>query len=87
MDGGGNSATVRANVHHGAVAEMAGRGGAVLVTGSLQTAARFLGALREGRYRVGSAQVKSSTQDHRKHIFKTCIRYRSRERESRPSAC
>jgi hypothetical protein len=67
MDGGGNRATVRADVHDDAVAEMAGRGAAVLVTGSLQTAAGVLGALREGRYRVGSAQVVD--KGRRKHIL------------------
>ena len=47
VDGGGRRARVRADVHEAvedAVAEMAGRGGAVLVTGSLQTAAGYLGA-------------------------------------------
>ena len=39
-----------------AVAEMAGRGGVVLVTGSLQTAAGYLAPLHENRYRGGSAQ-------------------------------
>ena len=44
---GGSRARVRADVYDAvedAVAEMAGRGGAVLVTGSLQTAAGYLGA-------------------------------------------
>jgi dihydrofolate synthase / folylpolyglutamate synthase len=47
VDGGGSRARVRADVYDAvedAVAEMAGRGGAVLVTGSLQTAAGYLGA-------------------------------------------
>ena len=60
VDGGGSRARVRADMRDAvedAVAEMAGRGGAVLVTGSLQTAAGILGALRESRYRGGSAQV------------------------------
>jgi hypothetical protein len=39
LDGGGNRATVRVDVHDASVAKMAGRAGAVLVTGSLQTAA------------------------------------------------
>jgi dihydrofolate synthase/folylpolyglutamate synthase len=49
VDGGGRRARVRADMRDAvedAVAEMAGRGGAVLVTGSLQTAAGILGALR-----------------------------------------
>ncbi len=52
VDGRGNRATVRADVHGAveiAVAEMTGRGGVVLVTGSLQTAAAILSVLREGR--------------------------------------
>ncbi len=52
VDGRGNRAIVRADVHGAveiAVAEMTGRGGVVLVTGSLQTAAAILGVLREGR--------------------------------------
>ena len=60
VDGGGSRAKVRADVHDAvevAIAEMAGRGGAVLVTGSLQTAAGILGALRESRYRGGCAQL------------------------------
>ena len=49
VDGGGSRARVRADVDvydavEDAVAEMAGCGGAVLVTGSLQTAAGYLGA-------------------------------------------
>ena len=47
VDGGGRRARVRADMRDAvedAVAEMAGRGGAVLVTGSLQTAAGYLGA-------------------------------------------
>jgi folylpolyglutamate synthase/dihydropteroate synthase len=39
LDGGGNTATVRVDVHDAYVAEMGGRARAVLVTGSLQTAA------------------------------------------------
>lgn len=60
MDGDGSRATVRGDLHDAvevAVAEMAGRDGVVLVTGSLQTAAGILGVLREIRYRIGSAQV------------------------------
>ena len=60
VDGSGVRAKVRGDVHDAvkvAIAEMAGRSGAVLVTGSLQTAAGILGALRESRYRGGSAQV------------------------------
>jgi len=60
MDGDGSRAKVRVDLHDAvevAVAEMAGRDGVVLVTGSLQTAAGILGVLRENRYRIGSAQV------------------------------
>ena len=60
VDGGGGRARVRADLHDAvevAVAEMAGRDGVVLVTGSLQTAAGILGVLREIPYRIGSAQV------------------------------
>ena len=59
-DGGGDRATVRADVHDAvecAVAEMTARGGVVLVTGSLQTAATILSVFREGRSWVGSARV------------------------------
>lgn len=58
VDGGGGRAKVRADVHDAvedAVAEMAGRGGVVLVTGSLQTAAGYLGArLCESESKTGA---------------------------------
>ena len=84
LDGGGNTATVRVDVHDAYVAEMGGRARAVLVTGSLQTAAGSCAPY--ARVDTGLEALKSSTQGRRKHIFKTCIRYRSCERESRPSA-